>query len=129
MTKIHALVVDDDANNATVLCELLNMMDITYTSIQNPALLARTLEKCDQIDLVFLDLEMPQLNGYDVFALLKTTPTCLNAPIIACSVHTSEITNTRAIGFDGFIGKPVDLERFPGYVQQILDGDAVWTTT
>jgi two-component system cell cycle response regulator DivK len=125
---LHALVVDDDANNAAVLGQLLEMMDIRYTSIQNPALLSRTLDKCDQIDLVFLDLEMPHLNGYDVFALLKSTPTCGEAPIIACSVHTSEMNNARAIGFDGFIGKPLDLDRFADRVQQILDGHAVWTT-
>jgi two-component system cell cycle response regulator DivK len=48
---------------------------------------------------------------------------------IAYTVHVSEISLAHKHGFDGFIGKPLDSERFPNQLARILSGEHVWEAT
>jgi CheY-like chemotaxis protein len=77
------------------------------------------------VDVVFLDLEMPKLNGYNVFDYLKNE-VGITAPIVAHTVHVSESNVVRSLGFDAFICKPIDSDIFHDQLQQILNGDRVW---
>jgi two-component system cell cycle response regulator DivK len=124
-TNHHALIVDDDANNLEVLASLLAAQDISHTAIQDPINVSAALEDLPRIDIVFCDLEMPKMDGYQLLSLLRQR-LGNSAPIIACTVHLSEINATRELGFDGFLGKPLDPERFPKLIQRILRGQPVW---
>jgi two-component system cell cycle response regulator DivK len=77
-----------------------------------------------RLDVIFCDLEMPKLTGYEMLPMLREQVGQL--PIIAYSVHLSEIDATRKMGFDGFVGKPLDNERFPEIIRRILNGQSVW---
>ena len=50
------------------------------------------------------------------------------ASIVAVTANASETYMQRAInaGFDGFIGKPIDPDRFPDQIRRTLEGKAVW---
>ena len=76
-------------------------------------------------DVIFLDLEMPEINGYEMIEILKNE-LGVSAPIIAYSVHISEVHVARKLGFDGFLGKPLRRTEFPGQLQRILNGEKVW---
>ncbi|HEX2618780.1 MAG TPA: response regulator, partial [Phototrophicaceae bacterium] len=76
------------------------------------------------VDVVFLDLEMPGLDGYQVKEMLRSS--LGDTPIVAYTVHVSEINEVRNLGFNGFLGKPLDNARFPGQLARILRGEAVW---
>jgi CheY-like chemotaxis protein len=76
-------------------------------------------------DLVFLDLEMPEMDGYQVLRSLRNT-LLEGVPIIACTVHLNEAATIREQGFDGFIAKPLDPKRFSAQMRQILNGERVW---
>lgn len=122
---MHALIIDDDVNNLEVLAGLLEDAGLGNTAVQDPTKLNQALASAGQIDVVFLDLEMPGLNGYEVLKYLKTDAG-LNAPVVACTVHLSEAVNAHELGFDGFIGKPLDGARFPDQIKRILNGETVW---
>jgi DNA-binding response OmpR family regulator len=47
------------------------------------------------------------------------------AAVTANSLPQDEV-RARAAGFDGFIGKPLDFDRFPAQIRTILSGEAVW---
>lgn len=49
-----------------------------------------------------------------------------DVPIVAYSVHVSEIEIARRAGFDGFLGKPLDADRFSDQLRRILSGEQVW---
>ncbi len=119
MNNPHALIIDDDKNNLEVLAGLLEAQGLTTTAIKDPTKVAAALQALARIDVVFCDLEMPRMNGYQLLALLREQldPSTV---IIACTVHISEIDVTRKIGFDGFLGKPLDAERFPNQIRSIL---------
>ena len=119
----HALVIDDNPQNLKVLAQLLSKQGVSSTEISNPSSISSILPMLEQVDVVFLDLEMPGQDGFSVREMLKTQ--LGDTPIIAYTVHVSEI-NVRQSGFDGFLGKPVDTYRFPDQLARILNGEAVW---
>lgn len=125
MDTIHALIIDDDAYNIYVMERLLDKENISYTAIRDLSGLVQLLQEEKSINIVFLDLEMPNKDGYEVIKILKKY---LNPqiPIIACTVHTAEVNRARKIGFSGFIAKPLDLDRFPDQIERILKGETVW---
>lgn len=125
MAILHALIIDDDAYSIHVMERLLDQENISYTSVPDPTRLEETLQKLDTVDIVFLDLEMPKLDGYEVLAILKQHIDA-KVPIVACTVHTAEIGNTRRQGFSSFVAKPLDLDRFSDQLHRILDGIPVW---
>ena len=122
---IHALLIDDDHFNLEVLNRFLSHEGIACSSVQNVKHIRSTIISAKPIDLVFLDLEMPQMDGYEVFRLLRSTLGSA-VPIVACTVHVNEISKARDLGFTGFISKPLDQKRFPQQVKRILHGEEVW---
>lgn len=124
----HALLIDDNANNLGVLAGLLAQEGVTFTKVQDPTKLEEALATLNQLDVVFLDLEMPDVDGYAILEMFKSNPDFQGIPIVAYTVHVSEMNNARLSGFDSFIGKPLNSERFPGQLARILRGESVWTT-
>jgi CheY-like chemotaxis protein len=124
---MHALIIDDDSFNLGVLSQMLNMEGVSSSGVIDPVTLDDALGDSTPIDLVFLDLEMPGIGGLEVFQNLKANNRFQRVPIIAYSVHVSEINRVRQLGFQGFIGKPIDADKFPGQLRRILKGEPVWS--
>ncbi|MCU0497857.1 MAG: response regulator [Anaerolineae bacterium] len=123
----HALIIDDNKENIGVLAELLTLENVTHTRVQDPTKLPLILEELPQIDLIFLDLEMPEIDGYTILKSLQEESRFDDTPVIAYTVHVSHIHQARAHGFHSFLGKPLDADRFPQQLAQILSGKSVWT--
>jgi len=122
---LHALIIDDDAYSVHIMERLLDLQDIRYTSIKDPTKLPAVLEGLDAIDVIFLDLEMPKLDGYEVLEILRDH-FGEGVTIVACTVHTSQVNMTRKLGFSSFVAKPLDTDRFPDHLQRILNSEPVW---
>ena len=122
----HVLIIDDNDSNLGVLTQLLSMHNMTYTTVQNPTKIGDVLECLDDVGLILLDLEMPYLNGYQVFDIIKASSQAQDIPIIACTVHTNEMWSAREMGFNGFISKPFNMDIFNDQLDQILSGKPVW---
>jgi len=121
----HALIIDDNGTGIDVIGALLTAQGVSYTGLQYPAQIEKTIAKLNQLDLIFLDLEMPDINGYEMLGILKKQLK-IAVPVIAYSVHTAEINTARELGFDGFLGKPLRRESFPNHLKKILAGQSVW---
>lgn len=122
----HVLIIDDNGTGIDVLGTLLDTQNITYTGTQDPTQVREIISKSSvAFDIIFVDLEMPNINGYEMLSILKKE-LGLKMPIIAYSVHTSELHTARELGFDGFLGKPIDRHIFPEQIQKILDGEQIW---
>lgn len=124
----HALIIDDNMKNLSILARLLAEQDITSTQVANPRVLDTTLAVAGDIDIVFVDLEMPGLDGFGVLEKLRADARFATTPIVAYTVHVSEIGVAHERGFDSFIGKPIDPDRFPEQVRRVLQGEQVWET-
>ena len=123
-----ALIIDDNSKNLSVLQTLLAKENIDAISVDHPHDIETVVQGMAHVDLVFLDLEMPEIDGYDVLADLRSNPLFDGVPIVAYTVHVSEIDTAYTRGFDSFIGKPLDSDIFPEQIERILAGEGVWET-
>jgi len=120
MSNAQVLIVDDNPNNILVLQQQLRMEAVDSKTISTTKDLASQLNSIKNIDIVFLDLEMPVIDGYEAVKLIKAHPNFTSAKLIAYSVHVSELHNALSMGFDGFLGKPLNAEAFPNQLERIL---------
>ena len=79
------------------------------------------------LQVVFLDLEFPNASGFDVNRQLIEMGWDPHIPIVAYSVHTSEVDRVRREGFHSFLGKPVDPLKFTQQLADILAGKRTWS--
>jgi len=127
MSQHHALIIDDQPSNIDVLAMLLEQEGISHTPVTSAPAVSDAIDTSPRISVVFLDLEMPNSDYYQLFHTLRSDERLSGVPIIAYTVHTSEIDQTRHIGFDGFLGKPLKTTEFPDQIRRILAGEEVWT--
>jgi two-component system cell cycle response regulator DivK len=124
MDQLNALIVEDNVKNLQILAMLLSDQGISHTAVTDPKHMEAALDA--KIDIVFLDLEMPGLTGYEVMEQLKADGRFKGIPFVACTVHSGEMNKAHDLGFDSFIGKPLDPDRFPEQLTRILHGEGVW---
>lgn len=123
MPNAQALIVDDNLNNIRVLNQLLTMENIGTVRLSGTANLSNNLDSIEGIDVVFLDLEMPDSNGYEALQVIRAHPNFKSAKVVAYTVHVSEFNSALDMGFDAFLGKPVSAEAFPEQLKRILRGE------
>jgi two-component system, cell cycle response regulator DivK len=126
MSQLHALIIDDNPKNISVLANMLSDEKMTHTRVTNCRHLDALVATINHIDVVFLDLEMPGFSGYDILKQLKANPRFAKTPIVAYTVHTSEVQKARQSGFDSFLGKPINADKFPEHLARILRGERIW---
>src|SRR6266545_3556658 len=91
VSNLQALIVDDNPNNIEILVILLAKEGVNYTALQSARHIEQTLMDVERLDVIFLDLEFPNGNGFELLKSLKSNPRFTDIPIVAYSVHTSEI--------------------------------------
>lgn len=105
MKKI--LVIDDEIDICNMLKEYLQMEDyLVYTAADaNEAL----KQVCNQPDLILLDINMPQMDGYELCERIRDELTC---PILFLSARTEEKdrVNGFKVGGDDYIVKPFSMD-------------------
>jgi CheY-like chemotaxis protein len=125
MTQL-ALVIDDNPMNIDVLIQLLKREGLTPLPIRHPDEAFEALNDHTEIAVVFLDLEFPNGNGLQLIDDLRADPRLAGVPFVACTVHTSEQNEARAAGFHSFLGKPLNVARFPDQLRRVLRDEPVW---
>lgn len=80
-----------------------------------------------QLSLVFLDLKMPKVNGFEVLQTLKTLPELVAVPIVVLtsSAVESDIEEAYKLGANSYIVKPINYKQ---HAQEIRDAAVYWTT-
>lgn len=121
-----ALIIDDNSLNLDSLAALLKREGMEPVGITRLNDTFSTLEKIGDVRVVFLDLEFPNGDGIAFVDRLLNDERLEGVPIVAYSVHISELTEVRDAGFHGFIGKPLNPSQFPEQLRRILNGESVW---
>ncbi|HEU4780404.1 MAG TPA: ATP-binding protein, partial [Steroidobacteraceae bacterium] len=105
------LVVDDNVDAATTLCELLRM-DGHHTQPAFSAEDALSLADTFSPDVVLLDIGLPRMDGYEVARRLRHSLLRKGAVLIALTGYgqAEDRERARAAGFDAHLVKPVDLD-------------------
>jgi two-component system cell cycle response regulator DivK len=75
-----------------------------------------------------MDIRLPYEDGYQALNKVRSNTRLKNTIICAVTAEASEDQMRRAqkAGFDGFLGKPLDPDRFPSQITRLLAGENVW---
>lgn len=90
------------------------------------------LQRFAPVDAILLDLMLPGLiTGYDIFQQIRAQPEFNHVPIVAVSAADSStaLPKARALGFSGFISKPIDFRLFAQQIRLVVNGERIWHTT
>lgn len=117
----RVLYVDDNEINLRVVAALMEALGIAVSCCSSPQQALDLLER-EAFDIIFTDIHMPEMTGFDVLRELRQRPgPNRTAPVVAL---TADLTRTgaeyRALGFDGFIPKPVSLRPLAEMLLQCL---------
>ncbi len=107
----RALVIDDNKVAADILCDFLNLLDIPARAAYGPR--AGLLAVADQKpDIIFLDINMPGLSGFEVLGFLKREPATEQVPVIVVTADDQVQTAANALkeGAQAVMLKPLSIE-------------------
>lgn len=113
------LIVDDDDSIRSLLRQELNDAGYKTEEASNGKEALQCIRN-NKPDLVILDIMMPEINGFDVAAILKNDPQTMDIPIIVLSIVQDKARGFR-IGVDRYLTKPIDTNQLFTDVGTLLE--------
>jgi CheY-like chemotaxis protein len=108
---LRVLVIDDNPDWRDVLATYLSLKGHSVRSANGAA---EALGICDKFtpEAIFVDVGMPDMDGFELCARLRQNAVTQNAAIYALSAysHAKSSSEARRLGFDAYLSKPADLE-------------------
>jgi len=120
----RALVVDDHAGNRKILEQFLKAAKISVTCRDGGARVVETLQQAqtdnEPFDVLLLDLNMPEMDGYGVAEAIRDAIPNPPAMIVLSSALERDAQKCEKAGFDGFMAKPVRRKRLLQMIARLL---------
>jgi PleD family two-component response regulator len=116
----YALVIDDNRQTAEALVQMLKLWDIPARMALSPSsaivILGDVVPR-----IVFLDINMPGVDGFEVLGFLKREPRLLNVPVVVVTSDDQPETSRRAFndGASAFVIKPVMIETIEAALKKV----------
>ena len=108
--RLHILLAEDNEANRRLGIHLLNKRGHRVVAVENGREVLTALEN-DHFDLILMDLEMPEMDGFEATAAIrgKEAHAEHRTPIIALTAHSRKEDRDRCLqaGMDGYISKPI----------------------
>ncbi|MBM7171332.1 HAMP domain-containing protein [Streptomyces sp. G44] len=120
------LIVDDDIRNVFALTHVLSRVGMPVLYAENGREGIETLERNPDVDLVLMDIMMPEMDGYETMAAIRRSPRWQGMPIIALTAKAMPGDREKAItrGATDYVPKPVDVDQLLGVVCALLDPES-----
>jgi two-component system cell cycle response regulator DivK len=130
LKDVCVLIVEDNVRNYALLARLLSFMGIRRIEWKRSGwqVLEFARDTMPQVDLILLDIHLPEQDGYQVLSRLHQEERFSSTRIVAVSADISNPNLNRAKleGFDGFLAKPINVDLFPDQIRRILEGESIW---
>jgi CheY-like chemotaxis protein len=107
------LVVDDDIRNIFAMTSLLEHQQMKVISAESGRDAIELLEKTPDVDIVLMDIMMPEMDGYDTMQAIRQRESFKSLPIVALTAKAMKGDREKCIesGASDYITKPVDSEQ------------------
>lgn len=123
------LVVEDNVQNFVLITRLLAFLGVKKCEWKASGWqVLEFAESLPHIDLILMDIFLPEEDGYQVLEKMRAHLRFKDTLIVAVTADasTGNMERARNAGFDGFIGKPINPDRFPNQIRRVLLGEDVW---
>ena len=128
VTGTTVLVVEDNVSNFVLIARLLGYMGVHCEWKTSGYEVVEYADSLPRLDLILLDIRLPYEDGFGALRKIRSSPSLQNTRVVAVTAEASadQLRKAREASFDGFIGKPLNPDRFPDQVRRILAGEPVW---
>ena len=121
MSKGSILYVEDNPDNRILIRRVLESEDYMVFEAENASDAINHL-KTHNPDLILMDINMPEVDGYTLTAKIKAIPGFEKTPIIALTANVMRGDREKSIqaGCDGYIQKPIDIDTVTQQIERYL---------
>ncbi|MEV0909477.1 HAMP domain-containing protein [Streptomyces hokutonensis] len=122
----RVLIVDDDIRNVFALTHVLGRVGMPVLYAENGREGIETLERNPDVELVLMDIMMPEMDGYETIAAIRRAPRWTGLPIVALTAKAMPGDREKSIarGANDYVPKPVDVDQLLTVVCALLDPEA-----
>jgi len=116
-----ALVIEDNPNNMVLICDILELNG--YSVIQaETGTSGFEIAKTHNPDFIILDIQLPDINGFNVLEKIRENAITENIPVIAMTSYAMAGDKAKfiAAGCDGYVEKPIEPELVIKQIQKAL---------
>jgi two-component system cell cycle response regulator DivK len=122
------LVVEDNVSNFVLVARMLGFLGVHCEWKTSGYEVVEYADTLPRLDLILLDIRLPYEDGYSALKKIRQSEKLKKISIVAVTAEGTQeqMNKARAAGFDGFIGKPLDPDKFPDQIRRIFKGEPVW---
>jgi two-component system, cell cycle response regulator DivK len=115
------LYIEDNTANRLLVKRILMAEDHVVLEAENGVQGIKVAQE-ESPDLILVDINMPDMDGYEVTAHLRQIPALGKVPIVALTANVLRGDRERSLqaGCDGYIQKPLDVDMLPSQVEALL---------
>ena len=115
MEKIRCIIIEDEKPAQDVMISLISRMDsLALKATFDDALAALDYMKSEEVDLIFLDIQIPSLNGIEFLKILKNPP-----QVIITSAYSQYALDAFDLDVRDYLMKPFSFERFVKAINRV----------
>lgn len=120
-TKGTILYIEDNADNRTLVRRILNASEYECAEATNARDALMLLETV-RPNLILMDINMPDMDGYTLTAKIKSMPGFERIPILAITANVMRGDREKSLeaGCDGYIQKPLDVDQLVNEIEKFL---------
>ena len=126
LSGYRALLVEDNELNVEVATVILEMTGLSVERVSDGTEAVDRMNDCEDgyYDIVFMDIQMPKMNGYDATRAIRAMNRnyCRQVPIVAMTANAfaEDVQAAKTVGMNGHIAKPLELKALLGVLQKWL---------
>ncbi len=126
--ELTVLVVEDNVSNFVLIARMLGYMGIHCEWKSSGYEVVEYADTLPRLDLILMDIRLPYEDGYGALMKIRSSPALKETIVVAVTAEASleQMNKARQQGFDGFLGKPLDMDHFPDQIRRIINGEPVW---
>jgi two-component system cell cycle response regulator DivK len=119
------LYVEDNPDNRNLIRRVLNAEGYSMIEAANASDAMERLE-AGAVDLILMDINMPDMDGYTLTAKIKNLPKYAKIPIIAVTANVMRGDREKSLeaGCDGYIQKPIDIDILGQQIERFMPRSA-----